>query len=199
MEIEKSSSYWELEENGREYCTVNILITFNRRNVKSNQNRFPLDFRHTFTVSLPSVTWILDNSNLPLTRSGFCFPSDHFYIILPLITRTMFWVLKTLESRLKKAVYWRPKRWVLNFSLTCCHSLLVEADVVCHKSNVKHPLLLKTVKRMLYLGYVFLSYVLINNPEVSFNFHLMNDLHAIARTARGDNNNNTHLFSSLSI
>ena len=56
MKIEKSSSYWELEENGREYCTVNILITFNRRNVKSNQNRFPLDFRHTFTVSLPSVT-----------------------------------------------------------------------------------------------------------------------------------------------
>ena len=177
MKIEKSSSYWELEENGREYCTVNILITFNCRNVKSNQNRFPLDFRHTFTVSLPSVSWILDNLNLPLTRSGFCFPSDHFYIILPLITRTMFWVLKTLESRLKKAVYWRPKRWVLNFSLTCCHSLLVEADVVCHKSNVKHALLLKTVKRMLYLGYVLLSYVLINNLEVSFNFHLMNDLH----------------------
>ena len=83
----------------------------------------------------------------------------------------------------------------------CCHSLLVEADVVCHKSNVKHALLLKTVKRMLYLGYVLLSYVLIKNLEVSLNFHLMNDLHrhAIARTARGDNNNNPHLFSPLSI
>ena len=29
----------------------------------SNQNRFPLDFRHTFTVILPSVTQTLDNSN----------------------------------------------------------------------------------------------------------------------------------------
>ena len=32
--------------------------------------------------------------------------------------------------------------------------------------------LLKTVKRMLYLGYVLLRYVLIYNLEVSFNFHL---------------------------
>ena len=31
--------------------------------------------------------------------------------------------------------------------------------------------LLKTVKRMLYLGYVLLRYVLIYNLEVSFNFH----------------------------
>ena len=33
--------------------------------------------------------------------------------------------------------------------------------------------LLKTVKCMLYLGYVLLSYVLIYNLEVSFNFHLI--------------------------
>ena len=33
-------------------------------------------------------------------------------------------------------------------------------------------LLLKTVKRMLYFGYVLLRYVLIYNLEVSFNFHL---------------------------
>ena len=32
--------------------------------------------------------------------------------------------------------------------------------------------LLKTVKRMLYLGYVLLRYVLIYNLKVSFNFHL---------------------------
>ena len=32
-------------------------------------------------------------------------------------------------------------------------------------------LLLKTVKRMLYLGYVLSRYVLIYNLEVSFNFH----------------------------
>ena len=34
------------------------------------------------------------------------------------------------------------------------------------------PFLLKTVKRMIYLGYVLLRYVLFYNLEVSFNFHL---------------------------
>ena len=43
-----------------------------------NQNRFPVDFVHTFTVILPLVTQTLDNSNLPLTRSNFHFPSGHF-------------------------------------------------------------------------------------------------------------------------
>ena len=33
-------------------------------------------------------------------------------------------------------------------------------------------LLLKTVKRMLYLGYVLSCYVLIYNLEVTFNFHI---------------------------
>ena len=37
-----------------------------------------MDFLHTFTVILPSVTRTLDNSNLPLTRSNFRFPSGHF-------------------------------------------------------------------------------------------------------------------------
>ena len=41
------------------------------------------------------------------------------------------------------------------------------------QANVKQlNFLLKTVKRMLYLGYVLLRYVLIYNLEVSFNFHL---------------------------
>ena len=50
----------------------------------------------------------------------------------------------------------------------------MEADVDCHRltrSSFSH-LFPKTVKRMLYLGYVLLSYVLIYNLEVSFNFHL---------------------------
>ena len=38
---------------------------------------------------LPSVTRTPDNSNLRLTRTKFCFPSDHSYINLPSITRTM--------------------------------------------------------------------------------------------------------------
>ena len=49
-----------------------------------------MDFPHTFVVILPSVTWTPNNSNLPLTRSNFSFPSDHFYTIVPSITRTMF-------------------------------------------------------------------------------------------------------------
>ena len=40
------------------------------------------------------------------------------------------------------------------------------------KNSLLAALLLKTVKRMLYLGYVLLRYVLIYNLEVSFNFHL---------------------------
>ena len=40
----------------------------------SNQNRFPLDFRHTFTVILPSVTRTPGNSN------QFSFPFRSFSI-----------------------------------------------------------------------------------------------------------------------
>ena len=46
----------------------------------------------------------------------------------------------------------------------------MEADIDCHR--LEAALLLKTVKRMLYLGYGLLRYVLIYNLEVSFNFHL---------------------------
>ena len=45
----------------------------------------------------------------------------------------------------------------------------MEADIDCHRLAA---LLLKTVKRMLYLSYGLLRYVLIYNLEVSFNFHL---------------------------
>ena len=50
----------------------------------------------------------------------------------------------------------------------------MEADVDCHRPRLtsEAAFLLKTVKRMLYLGYVLLRYVLIYNLEVSFNFHL---------------------------
>ena len=56
----------------------------------SNQSWFLLDFLHTFTSILPSVTQTLHNSNLLLTRSNFCLHSDHFYKILAPITWTMF-------------------------------------------------------------------------------------------------------------
>ena len=47
----------------------------------SNQSRFSMYFLHTFTVILSSVSQTLYNSNIALTRSNFCFPSDHFYTI----------------------------------------------------------------------------------------------------------------------
>ena len=87
----------------------------------SNQNRFPLDFRHTFTVIWPSLTRTLGNSNLPLTRSSSCFPSDHFSIILPSITESMFWAFKKWGV---KTVYWLRKHWILNFPLTCCRHIV---------------------------------------------------------------------------
>ena len=46
----------------------------------------------------------------------------------------------------------------------------MEADVDCH-TNHEAAFLLKTVKRMLYLGNVLLRYVLIYNLKVSFNVH----------------------------
>ena len=50
----------------------------------------------------------------------------------------------------------------------------MEADVDCHRPRLtcEAAFLLKTVKRMLYLGYVLIRYVLIYYLEVSFNFHL---------------------------
>ena len=68
------------------YITDKLQLTPNN----SNSNRFSLDFSHTFTAVCIYCNSTLDNSNYPLTRSSFCFPSDHFYITLPSITRTTF-------------------------------------------------------------------------------------------------------------
>jgi len=74
------------------YCWLILCFTywyfiFNPRlqvelHANLNQNQFPLDFLHTFTVILPSATWSLDNSNLLLTWNNiFCFSSGPFYTI----------------------------------------------------------------------------------------------------------------------
>ena len=82
----KSRRSWTSEVN---YSRLTIIRTLSN----SNQNGFPLDFFHTFTVLLPWVTRILDNSKLPPTRSNFYFPSDHFHTILPSITqRDEYWL-----------------------------------------------------------------------------------------------------------
>ena len=52
-----------------------------------NQNRFPWPGfpSYILLVILLSVTWTLDNSNLPLSRSSFCFPLRSFpYILISL-------------------------------------------------------------------------------------------------------------------
>ena len=70
-----------------EYSCLPITRTFTRLlepRANSNQNRFPQDFRHTLTVILPSVSRTLDNSNLPQTRSSFCFPLRSFLYIFTL-------------------------------------------------------------------------------------------------------------------
>ena len=73
-----------------------------KSHANTNQNRFPLDFLHTFTIILPSVTWTLDS------RSKFCFRSDHFYINLPSITRAMLWA----PEKSNKEVHCSPKHWI---------------------------------------------------------------------------------------
>ena len=72
-------------------CTLanlNLMLTWTK-----------VDFPHTFIVILPLVPRTLDNSNLPLTQSNSCFPSNNFYIILPSKTWTMF---KCVASQWKK-------------------------------------------------------------------------------------------------
>ena len=145
-------------------------LPITRTLTNSNQNRFPpgadyLDFRHTFTVILPSVT-----RTSPLTRINCCFHLDHFYTILPSITRTMFWALNSRE----KTVYWRPKYWILNFPSTCCRRIVYYWRLMLFVTNLTWNnlnWLPKTIKRLLYLGNALLRYILIYNLEVSFNFH----------------------------
>ena len=67
----------------------------------------------------------------------------------------MFWALKKLGKK--------PSTGVRNIEFCISYWRVV---------GVKPAFLLKTVKRMLYLGHVLLRYVLIYNLEVSFNFHL---------------------------
>ena len=97
----------------------------------SNKNRIPLDFHHKFTVILPLVTRTLDNSNLLLTRSRLCFPSDHLYIILPLIARTMFWALQ--KSGKNSVLASETLNFEFPIDVLYAYSFLLEADVVCRK------------------------------------------------------------------
>jgi len=65
--------------------------------------------------------------------------------------------------------------FLINLLYTLKH-LPVEADVVCHKSNMKQLYFSKLVQRMFRLGYVLLCYILIYNDRSNFQFsqHLYN-------------------------
>ena len=82
----------------------------------SNPNRFPLDFLHiycNFTIcKLEPFPDCFRGGGGSCTQAThrlekkFCFPFDHFYTILPLITRTMFYSVWQVE---KKKLYRSPK------------------------------------------------------------------------------------------
>ena len=129
-------------------------------------NEIPPQRKGVTGPSPTSVTRTLENSNLPLTRSNFCFLSDHFCIMLLSITRTMFWALKKSGNKSVLA----SETLDFEVPLMCCWRVVGW----CWLSQIlrETALLLKTVKRMFYLGYALLRYVLIYNLKVSFNFHL---------------------------
>ena len=105
----------------------------------SNQkfNWFLLNFLHTCTVILPLVTWTLNNWNLPLSRSKFFSPSDHFCIIVHLIMNhvlSMWQVGKNIRK--KNPVHWRsPKHWIrvyfkISVSILCLYFFVTPTQIV---------------------------------------------------------------------
>ena len=107
-------------------------------------------------------------SPIPQYRKPPCPPpSDHFYIILASITRTMFWALK--KWGIKSSVLAPETQISVNFPYylsQCCRLMLFV-------TKRETAFLLKKVKHMLYLGYMFcyLKFLFFFNQEVSFNFH----------------------------
>jgi len=66
-----------LKHFGKKLYTCISWLPITRTLINSN-----LDFLHTFTAILPTVTWTHDNSNFLLTLSNSFSPSDHFFILL---------------------------------------------------------------------------------------------------------------------
>ena len=135
----------------------------------SNQNRFPLDFRHTFTVILPSVTRTLDNSNSCKLEPIFVSPQVIFYIILPSITRAMFWALKKSGKKPSTSV-WTNEFWI-SYYLREFGVARSEADVDCHRLTWS-SFTSQNSKTHALFRLCFVCYVLICNLEVSLNFHV---------------------------
>ena len=99
------------KKSGKTCCSYYSRLPVTRTLANSDQNRFPLDFRHTFTVILPSITRILDNSNSRKLEPIFVSPQVICYIILPSITRTVFWALKKSGEKPSSSV-WTNEFWI---------------------------------------------------------------------------------------
>ena len=116
--------YWLGLENWVNQPSIKFLLGSlqltpnNSREPKSISPGFPSYIYCNFTLGL---TRTLGNLNLPLTRSHFYFPSDHYYIILPSITRTTLWALNKSK---KKTVCWCPKMYFLALRNARCFSAL---------------------------------------------------------------------------
>ena len=121
-----------------DYSRLPITRTF----ANSNQNRFPLDFHHTFTVIFPSVTWTLDNLNLPLTQTNFHFPAGSFLYNF------------TLDNSNQ---YFSPKHWIYFNRGNLC--------ILCPFLHLAPSLLLLLCIVSCYITF------LINNLEILFHFH----------------------------
>ena len=144
-------------------CYSGLPITRTLANSNLVRTRTKINFPWISVIY--NCNFTLGNSNLPLTQSSFCFPSDHFYIILPSITRTMFWALKSPET----TVYWRPKHWTLNFPFTCCMHIVYYARLMLFVTNLTwNSFTSQNSKTHALFKQVLLCY----NLEVSFNFHL---------------------------
>ena len=75
----------------------------------------------------------------------------------------------------KKTVYWRPKHWILHFPLTCCRHIVHWWRLVLFVLNLTWNSFTSqnsNTHALFILGNDLLRYVLIDNLEVSFNFHL---------------------------
>ena len=123
------------------------------------------------------ITWLQQDA-----RSDWLFSGQYFLVITGL---SLGQCIKTSVSVTERTITlhniincifitysWLPKTWTLanskqnwfavilhwifNFPLTCCrHLLLVEADNVWHKSDVKQLYFSWKLKQMLYLGNIF--------------------------------------------
>ena len=124
-----------------------------------------MDFRHTFTVILPSVTRTLNNSNLPLTRNNFCFPTGHFLYNFTLDNSNH--ACQDVTNKVNCS----PK-------LTLNLFLIIEAGFVffalfcirntCQSSSSSQYLVFSCCYALLSF---MLRYVLINNLEILIHFH----------------------------